>query len=86
MCIQPIANKTRRRRLKTKVKKVKDVSEWGMPEWRALLRGKEFTGDDDGVSRVIADVVLSHEDDAYYAKYIIKEEKDRKKNHDDDHL
>ena len=64
------------------MKKVKDVSEWGMPEWRALLRGKEFTGDDDGVSRVIADVVLSHEDDAYYAKYIIIEEKDRKKNHD----
>ena len=37
---------------------------------------------DDGVRRVIADVVFSHEDDVHYAKYIIKEEKDIKKNYD----
>ena len=80
--IQPIVNKTRKRRRKRRVKKVKDVSEWGVPEWRALLQGKEFTDDDDGVRRVITDVVFSHEDDVYYAKYIIKGEKDIKKNHD----
>ena len=34
--IQPIVNKTRRRRRKTRAKKAKDVSDWGMPEWRAL--------------------------------------------------
>ena len=45
-----------------------------------MLQGKEFT-DDDGVRRVITDVVFSHEDDVYYAKYIIKGEKDIK-NHD----
>ena len=43
---------------------------------------KEFTDDDDGVRRVITDVVFSHEDDVYYAKYIIKGEKDIKKNND----
>ena len=64
------------------VKKVKDVSEWGAPEWRALLQGKEFTDDDDGIRRVITDVVFSHEDDVYYARYVIKGEKDIKKNHD----
>ena len=79
---QPIVNKTRKRRRKRRVKKVKDASEWGVPEWRALLQGKEFTDDDDGVRRVITDVVFSHEDDVYYAKYIIKGEKDIKKNHD----
>ena len=46
-----------------------------------LLQGKEFT-DDDGIRRVITDVVFSHEDDVYYARYIIKGEKDIKKNHD----
>ena len=46
-----------------------------------MLQGKEFT-DDDGVRRVITDVVFSHEDDVYYARYIIKGEKDIKKNHD----
>ena len=65
-----------------RVKKVKDVLEWGVPEWRALLQGKEFTDDDDGLRRVITDIVFSHEDDVYYAKYIIKGEKDIKKNHD----
>ena len=30
-----------------RVKKVKDISEWGFPDWRALLQGKEFTDDDD---------------------------------------
>ena len=74
--IQPIVNKTRRRRRKSRVKKVIDAS-----EWRALLRGKEFT-DDDGVRRVITDVVFSHEGDVYYARYVIKGEKDIKKNHD----
>ena len=63
--IQPIVNKTRKRRRKRRVKKVKDVSEGGAPEWRALLQGKEFTDDDDGVRRVITDVVFSHEDDVY---------------------
>ena len=58
------------------------ASEWGVPEWRALLQGKEFTDDDDGVRRVITDVVFSHEDDVYCAKYIIKGEKDIKKNHE----
>ena len=38
------------------MKKAKDVSEWGVPEWRASLQGEEFTGDDDGVRRVITDV------------------------------
>ena len=70
--IQPIVNKTRKRRRKRRVKKVKDVSEWGAPEWRALLQGKEFTDDDDGIRRVITDVVFSHEDDVYYARYVIK--------------
>ena len=59
--------------------------EWGAPDWRALLQGKEFT-DDDGVSvrRVTstADVVFSHEDDVHYARYVIKGEKDIKKSHD----
>ena len=56
---------------------MKDVSEWGAPEWRALLQGKEFTvaDDDDGVRRVIADVVFSHEDDVCYAKHIIKDKR-----------
>ena len=81
--LQPIANKTRKRRRKRRVKKVKDVSEWGAPEWRALLQGKEFTDDDDGARRFTTDVVFSHEDDVYYAKYIIKGEKDiKKKDHD----
>merc|ERR1711991_1232359 len=69
--IQPIVNKRRKRRRKRRVKKVKDVSEWGAPEWRALLQGKEFTDDDDGVRRVITDVVSSHEDDVRYAKRIM---------------
>ena len=47
-----------------------------------MLQGKEFTDDDDGTRRVITDVVFSHEDDVYYAKYIIKGGKDIKKNHD----
>ena len=47
-----------------------------------MLQGKEFTDDDDGIRRIIADVVFSQEDDVYYAKYIIKGEKDIKKNHD----
>ena len=72
--IQPIVNKTRKRRRKRRVKKAKDVS-----EWRALLQGKEFTDDDDGIRRVITDVVFSHEDDVYYARYVIKGEKDIKK-------
>ena len=39
MYIQPIANKTRKQRLKTREKKkAKDVSEWIEPEWRALLQ------------------------------------------------
>ena len=46
----------------------------------ALLQGKEFTDDEDGVRRVITDVVFSHEDDVYYAKYTLKGEKDIKKN------
>ena len=49
---------------------MKDASEWGVPEWRALLQGKEFTDDDDGVRRVITDVVFSHEDDVYYASIL----------------
>ena len=61
---------------------MKDVSEWGAPEWRALLQGKEFTDDDDGIRRVITDVVFSHEDDVRYARYVIKVEKDIKKSHD----
>ena len=59
---------------------MKDISEWAVPEWRAPLQGKEFI-DDDGERRVIADVVFSHED-VYYGKYILKGEKDIKKNHD----
>ena len=47
-----------------------------------MLQGKEFTDDDDGIRRVITDVVFSHEDDVYYARYVIKGEKDIKKNHD----
>jgi len=39
----------------------------GVPEWRALLQGKELADDDDGIRRVITDVVFSHEDDVYYA-------------------
>ena len=31
----------------------------------------------------MTDVVFSHEDDVYYVKYIIKEEKDMKKNDHD---
>ena len=46
-----------KRRRKTRVKRAKDVSEWGVPEWRASLQGKEFT-DDDSVRRVIIDVVF----------------------------
>ena len=57
---------------------MKDVSEWGVPEWRSSLQGKEFTDDDDGARRVITDVAFSHEDDARYAKRIIKGEKDIK--------
>ena len=64
------------------VKKAKDVSERGAPEWRALLQGEEFTDDDDGIRRVITDVIFSHEDDARYARRVIKGEKDIKKNHD----
>ena len=29
----------------------------------------EFTDNDDGIRRVITDVVFSHEDDVYYARY-----------------
>ena len=47
-----------------------------------VFQGKEFTDDDDGVRRVTTYVVFSHEDDVYYARYVIKEEKDIKKNHD----
>ena len=47
-----------------------------------MLQGKEFTDDDDGIRRIIADVVFSQQDDVYYAKYIIKGEKNIKKNHD----
>lgn len=73
--IQPIANKARKRRCKTRIKKMKFISEWGTtPEWRVLLQGKEFT--DDGVRRVITDVVFSHENDVYYVRYIVKGEKD----------
>ena len=61
---------------------MKDVSEWGVPEWRASLQGKEFTDGDDGVRRVIIDVAFSHEDDVHYAKHIIKGEKDIKKSRD----
>ena len=32
--------------------------------------------------RVITDLVFSHEDDVYCTKYIVKGEKDIKKNHD----
>ena len=39
------------------VKMVKDVFEWGVLEWRALLQGKEFTDDDYGVIVVVSDVV-----------------------------
>ena len=37
-----------------------------------LIYGKEFTDDldDDGVRRVITDVVFSHEDDVYCAMYV----------------
>ena len=42
----------------------------------------QFTDNDDGIRRVITDVVFSHEDDVYYARYVIKGEKDIKKNHD----
>ena len=64
------------------MKKVKDISEWGVLEWKALLQEKEFTDDDDGARRVIADVVFSHEKDVYFSRYIVKGEKDMKKNHD----
>ena len=30
-----------------------------------MLQGKEFTDDDDGIRRIITDVVFSHEDDVY---------------------
>lgn len=56
--IQPNVNKTRKTRRKRRVKKVKDVSEWGIPEWRALLQGKECTDDDDGVRRPFFDIFL----------------------------
>ena len=46
-----------------------------------MLQGKEFTDDDDGIRRVITDVVFSHEDDVYYARRVIIGEKDIKKNH-----
>lgn len=68
--VQPIVNKTRRRRRETRVKKVKDISEWGAPEWREALQGKEFTDDD--VKRLITDVVFCNEGDVYYAGYTIK--------------
>ena len=44
----------------------------------------ESITDDDGVRRVITDVVFSYEDDVYYARYVnvIKGEQDIKKNHD----
>ena len=77
-----VVNKTTKRRRKRRVQRVKDVSEWGVPEWRALLQGKELTNDDDGVRRVTTDVVFSHEDDVYYTRRVIKGEKDIKKNHD----
>ena len=48
---QPIANKTRKARSKTRVKKAKDVSERGAPERRASSQGKEFTDDDDDDAR-----------------------------------
>ena len=49
-----------------------------------LIYGKKFIDDldDDGVRRVITDVVFSHEGDVYYAGRVIKGEKDIKKNHD----
>ena len=41
---------------------------------------KEFTDDDDddddGVRRIITDVAFSHEDDVYYARYVLKGEKE----------
>jgi len=40
-----------------------------------LIQGKEFTDDDDGVRRVITDVVFSHEDVVYYARYVIQGER-----------
>ena len=43
---------------------------------------EEFTDDDNGVRRFITDVVFSHEDDVYNARYVIKREKDIEKNHD----
>ena len=61
---------------------MKDVSEWGVPEWRALLQGKECTDDDDGARKIITYVVFSHEDDVYYARHIVKREMDIKKYHD----
>ena len=61
---------------------MKDVSEWGVPEWRALLQGKECTDDDDGARKIITYVVFSHEDDVYYAICIVKGEKGLKKNYD----
>ena len=64
------------------MKKVKDILEWGVLEWKALLQEKEFTDDDDGARRVIADVVFSHEDDVYYARYLVKGEKGMKKSRD----
>ena len=61
---------------------MKDVSERGVPEWRVLLQGKEFTDDDDDDDDDGADVVFSHEDDVRYARHVIKGEKDITKNHD----
>ena len=46
------------------------------------LQGEEFTDDDDGVRRVITDVVFSHEDNIYYARYVKKGEKNIKNDHD----
>ena len=37
---------------------VKDVFEWGVLEWSALLRRKEFIDDDYGVRVVVADVLF----------------------------
>ena len=71
LCIQPIVNKTRKRRRKRSVKKVKDILDWGVPEWRALLQGKEFTDIDERWRKSkksyyrYRDVVFSHEDDVY---------------------
>ena len=58
---------------------MKDISEWGVPEWRTLLQGQDDDDDDDddGVRseksyHKYRYVVSSHEDDVYYARYVIK--------------